>query len=565
MVEKHINLDTGETTYIVERTSSTGETEKVEMTPEVYELYDKASYDEARRDLIKKTGAIQAEHIIEAHKRGELDITTQSDVVSSTGEKAQLEMTQKFAEKYREAQREEEARRLREAQYVEQERKAAQERQKIEAAQELAKNPIVRASYIFNPDEWFGLGVLSEAAVSGLTGQSWQKNREKMMTSYSYGLISSNKTPIQAGLEVGLITGGKAALMAAPGGAFGKAAGKAADFSLKGMYAFDLGQQAITTARTPTGENIARTFVYSVPLLVSGAAKGVKGVKAAKAGNWPKIVDFKPSKMMKGMAGKTETITKTKKKPTTGLGKVLTEWAKENVFRKKWERLARKGKTKLSFSEYYEKQNKLYKSRTKGSSLRKEVLKEALKLYEYQAAPRSDIVYFGEPKIKYKLQKTFPAEVVLPAVKRKKGKSISAMISPQLPLGKLKSPVKPITKQYFSFKSMSKQASAQAQAQKQKQREKQSFLLDFDFKKFFPRTGGLKMPKSKPKPITPFMPLPKPLSKPKTKKRGKRKKKSILRKYEYTPSLAGALDIVKPLKAPPNITTGLKFRPKIRR
>lgn len=285
-----------------------------------------------------------------------------------------------------------------------------------------------------------------------------------------------------------------------------------------------------------------------------GIGKGLSKIKP------PKSEFFLPGEgKFKGMAA---IATKTKKKPTSGLGRVLTERAKENVFRKKWERLIKKGKTKLSFSEYYEKQDALYKSKTKGAALRKEVLKEATRLYEYQASPWKEIIKFEEPKFKmptrppreYVFQKTFSG-----GKKKRRGVTIVPNIGKtQKPL---KNMVKPLPKTDTSFKQISVQSKKQAQRQKQRKRELLSFKMDFNIPKG--TTGIGKTPKiPKMRPIIPLKPPSSPFLKP---KRGKKKKNKIFRKTKYTPSLGGAFGLKDPLKTEPKMLTGLKTRPLIRR
>ena len=162
------------------------------------------------------------------------------------------------------------------AAYVAAEKAAGQQRQKIKAAEELAKSPIVKASYVFSPQEWFGMGVLSEWGVSALTGKDWKKRREELIVPYATELLETKMTPAQMAVSAGLFAGGKATLMAAPGGTFGKVTAKASEFSMKAMYAGTLGLQYGETLKKPTAEKVARSFVYTAPAMFGGVSRVLK-------------------------------------------------------------------------------------------------------------------------------------------------------------------------------------------------------------------------------------------------------------------------------------------------
>ena len=270
-------------------------------------------------DVKKATESnIRAQAIREAKKKGaKLDYyeTPEGELVAAPKSMKIKETYEKVAQRREEqklqAIKEREEKDYRAAQeqadkeYIESVRKYENEKLRYETAQEIGRNPVVRTSYVLSPQEWFGFGVLSEVAVSGLTGQDWNKKRDDMMTSYAYGLMERKDQTVKvwggalsggkyvdvtvpaeysAAAESAGFAGAKAGLMAASGGTSQVA--QATGFSLKAMLGAGIGYQAGTTikdytsggvlGRMRTGENIARTFVYSTPFIAGAAAKGPK-------------------------------------------------------------------------------------------------------------------------------------------------------------------------------------------------------------------------------------------------------------------------------------------------
>ena len=198
---------------------------------------------------------------------------------------------------------------------------------------------------------------------------------------------------------------------------------------------------------------------------------------------------------------------------------------------------------------------------------KRQVLKEATKLYELQTGTK--LVYL-KPRMEKTIRIQEPPPIVSFKPVRKERVSFITGVSPRQKtkdrevIAGLKFP----SAQDFSFKQISGTGQVSAQEQKQAQKEKAAFAMDFKMDFGVPParlTGRAPRPPKPPKIVAlPPITFPSFFPTKKKKKRGKAPK-SIFRKTRYTPSLAGALGLVKPIKAPPKMVTGLKIRPLIKK
>lgn len=175
-----------------------------------------------------------------------------------------------------------------------------------EQIEKIIRDPVVRTMYIFDRDI-IGLGTVSEYAVSGLTGGDWEQKRHDMLYDYGVELLQRSKAPLTEQVGAVVMTGAKttAAIVTAgaAAGAAGTGAKVAAQTGLKVAYGATLGTQYAETIKEPTAENVARSFVYSVPAMIGVAAKGVKVLRT-------------PSYQAKVSAGTDQFKTATKGKTT---------------------------------------------------------------------------------------------------------------------------------------------------------------------------------------------------------------------------------------------------------
>lgn len=151
----------------------------------------------------------------------------------------------------------------------------ARETQREEMIKRIAEQPAIKASYVINRD-FFGIGTLSEVAVSVLSGQDWTEHSKMIMYNYASELVSSGRSIDEAFFQESMIAGAKASLFAFTGGVAGKPLAVATTTAGRALYGASLGLQIGRTIKEPSGTELARTFVYSSPLLVGGIAKGLQ-------------------------------------------------------------------------------------------------------------------------------------------------------------------------------------------------------------------------------------------------------------------------------------------------
>lgn len=222
------------------------------------------------------------------------------------------------------------------------------ETQRGQIAQNIAANPVVRASYVFDRDI-LGFGTVSELAVSALTGQDWNQKREQMMISYSEELMGRDDA-VMAGTIAAVKTGVVVGAVAATGGAAGAKVAAVSSTAMKVSYGVVLGTQYGETIKviqdpTATGveraEAVARSFIYTTPLMVQAATKVTRPVAQ-------KVLAREP-KMLRGMAGsgrKTGSRQQTKTQTKQEAAKSKAD-AKKAYQRQKTIEALREGRAKI--------------------------------------------------------------------------------------------------------------------------------------------------------------------------------------------------------------------------
>jgi len=279
--------------YKFTHTTEAGEAAKVGMSPKVYALYKQARQEEYEKSIL-----------------------------------TDRESVDKYKEAMREAGRDADMIAIEEA-----------------FIKKKSKEPMTLLSYFASPSEWFGIGAVAETTTKGLVNLWEGKPVTKGLLDVSQGLVTgftaervretkkglkAGKTPEQIGLEygtgAGLIAGGKMGLMMAGGGFFGLGAKAVGSTAMTGIYGAGVGLQYGETIKSPTKENIARSLVYSTPLLIMGGGKAVKTIKG-----------YEP-KMLRGEVkgrGKARPKLKLKQKPKP---KVKVEELKTEMIRDSAER-----------------------------------------------------------------------------------------------------------------------------------------------------------------------------------------------------------------------------------
>lgn len=179
-----------------------------------------------------------------------------------------------------------------------QEKLRALEEQRARTEERVATHPSAVLSYPSYEGE-MGVGALSEIGVGALLGDipghTWkvQKQFAGELLTHEKGDLSNVDIPITPfypyqtkfsfnlpfSVTTAAKTGAFMGAMAATAGA--GLIGKAAKVGVGAAYAFGLGTQYYATAKDPTGENVARSFVYTVPAMIGGAVKAYPKARSA--------------------------------------------------------------------------------------------------------------------------------------------------------------------------------------------------------------------------------------------------------------------------------------------
>jgi len=246
-------------------------------------------------------GLVSFREMKQAADEGKVYETSQSDIQASEAYKKKL--AQEYPQRYE---------RLSPALAPYQEYNIQTE-ERHQAAEKMIRDPVVRASYIFDRDV-VGMGTVTDFAVTQLTGGNWEQKRHDALIDYAYELQGRKSSENIAGIvhpaaiTTAAKTGIVAGAMAASGGALGTAAAATAGTGMKVVYGIALGTQIGESIKNPSAEGTARSFVMAAPLMVGAAAKGVQMI--TKPTYSAEVAGTKHKVVTKGDKTYTKDITK---------------------------------------------------------------------------------------------------------------------------------------------------------------------------------------------------------------------------------------------------------------